>query len=115
MEDNITWDVEVLATGYYEVVIYYTCSEENAGSTISLSFEANTIEETISVAHNPPLSGAENDRIIRQESYVKDFAPLNMGIMRLNKGSGPLTLKALEKAGDEVMDFRLIMLRRVDG
>ena len=114
VEDSITWDVEVMATGDYEVVLYYTCNEENIGSSIQLSFNNDILQRKIIMPHDPPLVGAEYDRVIRQESYVKDFAPLNMGIMRLNKGTGQLTLKALKKAGEEVMDFRLIMLKRVE-
>ena len=56
----------------------------------------------------------ENDKIDRQESYVKDFKPLNMGLIELKKGKGLLTLKALEIPGSEVIDFRLMMFRRLN-
>ena len=37
-----------------------------------------------------------------------------LGVIDLKKGKGELTLKALDMAGSQVMEFRLIMLTRVD-
>jgi arylsulfatase A-like enzyme len=113
-EDRITWEVEVLEDGQFEVELYYTCAEKNVGSIVELSFGDGKLQKQISVAHNPPLTGMENDKIDRQESYVKDFKPLNMGLIELKKGKGLLTLKALEIPGSEVIDFRLMMFRRLN-
>lgn len=111
--DKITWDVEVLADGDFEVVLYYTCPKEDVGSTFELSFGSSKLTGKITEAHNPPLRGMEHDRVNRQESYVKDFKSLNLGTIRLNKGKGKLTLKALDIPGSQVMDFRLMMFKRV--
>lgn len=111
--DSITWDVEVLADGEFEVEIYYTCSEKNTGSVFELSLGENKLTGKVTEAHNPPLEGMENDRIERMESYVKDFKPLNLGTILLQKGEGKLTLKATEIPGNEVMDVRLLMLKRI--
>ena len=113
VQDSITWEIEVLEEGDYEAIIYYTCSEEDIGSSIELRFGPNTINEKISVAHDPPLIGSEEDRIVRQESYVKNFSPLKVGILNLKKGPGILTLRSLDIKGTQVMDFRLMMLNRV--
>ncbi|MFT7035535.1 MAG: arylsulfatase A-like enzyme [Cyclobacteriaceae bacterium] len=113
-EDQITWEVEVLEGGQFEVELYYSCGEENVGSVIELSFGDNKLQKEISESHDPRLTGMENDKIVRQESYVKDFKPLNMGLIDLKKGKGQLVLKALDIPGSEVIDFRLMMFRRVD-
>jgi len=113
VNDSITWNVEVLETGNYEAIVYYTCSEENIGSTIELSQGENTIQKKVSISHDPPLVGYEKDRVKRIESYVKDFIPLDMGVIKLNKGIGTLSLKALDLKGTQVMDFRLMMLNKV--
>jgi hypothetical protein len=55
-----------------------------------------------------------NDRIERGESYVKDFRPLNLGVIHLAKGPGQLSLKALEIPGATVMDLRLLMFERMN-
>jgi len=113
VEDKITWEAEVLADGDFEVEIYYTCSVENIGSTFELSFGEEKILAQISEAHDPPLTGMENDRDPRIESYVKDFKALKIGTIHLKKGMGTLTLKANEISGSQVMDFRLLMLKRI--
>ncbi len=103
----------MLTDGDFEVVIYYTCPNEDVGSTFELSFGSGKLTGKITEAHNPPLTGMENDRFERIESYIKDFKPLNMGIIHLDKGKGKLTLKALDIPGSQVMDFRLLMFRKL--
>lgn len=112
-DDKITWEAEVLETGDFEVELYYTCSKEDVGSTIELSFGASKVSCVIEVPHDPPLMGMENDRFKRWNSYVKDFKPLNMGTIHLTKGKGILTLMAKDVARGQVMDFRLLMFKKI--
>ncbi|MFH5833267.1 arylsulfatase [Halalkalibaculum sp. DA384] len=113
-QDSITWDVEVINDGKFTVDLYYTCRPEDVGSTISLSFGSHSVETVVGQPHDPPLEGMEHDRVERIESYVKDFKPLDMGTIELEKGRGTLTLKASEMPGDEVADVRLLMLTRIE-
>lgn len=114
LDDKITWDVEVLSEGDFEAEIYYTCPSKDIGSTVQLSFHSNSITTKVTEANDPPLRGMENDRVKRTESYVKDFKSLKAGIIHLEKGTGELTLKALNIPGSMVMDFRLLMLTRIN-
>ena len=41
---------------------------------------------------------------------MKDFKPLRLGSIELNKGRGLLTLRALTVPGQQVMDVRSVML-----
>ncbi|MEZ6049244.1 MAG: sulfatase-like hydrolase/transferase [Planctomycetaceae bacterium] len=112
-EDNrITWNVEVLEPGDYEVSIYYACPAKDVGSTFELTLIGSRIEGKVEVANDPPLVGAEFDRTPDRggESYVKDWKSLDVGSLNLNQGVGELTLRALEVTGDEVMEVRLIQL-----
>jgi hypothetical protein len=64
--------------------------------------------------HDPPLIGAQFDRASRGgESYVKDFKPLRLGVLRLKKGRGELTLRALVVPGRMVADVRAVVLTLV--
>lgn len=36
LEDKITWEVEVLQSGEFEVELYYTCAEEDKGAKLEL-------------------------------------------------------------------------------
>jgi arylsulfatase A-like enzyme len=110
-EDRITWDVEVAAEGKYEAVIQYTCPKADTGSIVELSFNGSRVEITVSEPNDPPLLGAEHDRVPRQgESYVKDFQPLRLGVMDLKPGRGQLTLRALKVPGQQVMEVRMVLL-----
>ena len=113
IEDTITWDAEVAESGKFEVIVYYTCAKDALGSEIELSFLDSRVSTTIKKYYNPEEFGEENDRSPRIESYVKDFIPLKMGVINLKKGKGTLVLKGLKKNGEELMDFRLLMLKRI--
>ena len=112
-DDSITWDIEVLADGVFEVELYYTCPEESVGSFLELSFGESKLSSEITIAHDPPLTGMENDRDPRMESYVKDFIPMDLGKINLKKGKGQLSLKALEIKGRQSADIRLLMFKRI--
>ena len=106
-EDRITWNVEIVEGGDFEAEIFYAVPEVDAGATIALRYGDSSIEQTITEAHDPPLLGAEQDRVLRQESYVKDFKPVSLGTISLSTGTGILSLEALEMPGSQVQVFCL--------
>lgn len=110
-DDKITWDIEAASSGRYQAVVYYTCAKEDVGSTVELSFNGSRVRAKVVEAHDPPLVGAEFDRVRRGgESYVKDFRPLDLGVMSLKKGRGLLSLGAVDVPGKGVMDVRAVVL-----
>ncbi|CAA9438126.1 MAG: Arylsulfatase [uncultured Phycisphaerae bacterium] len=110
-QDSMTWDVEVNTSGEYDVTIYYTCPIADAGSTVELSLGSAKLAGKVSPGWDPPLY-TNQDTLPRPagESRMKEFRPLNLGTVRLERGRGPLTLKALEVPGRSVMDVRLVTL-----
>ena len=112
-EDKITWEVEVVEAGDFDVELFYTCPAGDVGSEIVLSCGGASLTSVIGEAHDPPLLGMENDRYERVESYVKDFKAMKMGKIRLEKGKAELALQAKKIPGDQVMDFRLLMFNRI--
>ena len=112
-EDKITWNCEVGATGTYEVSIHYALKKGDEGTVIQLSHNNARIEHKFTESHEVPSRGQENDRVERRESYVKDFKEIKIGKINLTKGKGELTLKALEIPGEESIEFRLLMLEKV--
>ncbi|MEQ8880755.1 MAG: arylsulfatase [Cyclobacteriaceae bacterium] len=112
IDDKITWDVDVLSEGDYQVELYYTCSKKDLGSTIELSLGSSTIKAEITQAHDPPLHGKE--RVERREYYYKAFRPMNLGTIHLEEGEETLTLRAVNIPGDRVIDFRLLMFERIE-
>jgi hypothetical protein len=111
LDDSMTWDVAAATTGDYAVEILYTCPESDAGSKIELSFNGSKLNGKVSPGFESPLY-TNQDTIPRPvgESRMKEFRTLNLGTMRLEKGRGLLTLRALEIAGKSVMDVRQVTL-----
>ncbi|MDB6028773.1 MAG: atsA 6 [Verrucomicrobiales bacterium] len=110
-DDSITWDVVVHTTGNYKAEIYYTCPEADAGSKIELGFNGTKLIGTVTPGWNPPLY-TNQDTIPRPagESQMKEFRPLPLGTIHLEKGRGLLTLRAVEIPHASVMDMRQLTL-----
>jgi len=109
-EDRIAWDIEVHTAGDYEAVLYYTCPAEDVGSTVEMSVMGAAVRGQVAEAFDSPLVDSM-DRVPRKgESYVKNFRPLRLGVLRLAAGRGKLTLRAISIPGKQVMDLRAVSL-----
>jgi len=113
-KDKITWPAHVQHTGRYRVYLHYTCKKENVGCRVQLSFNDSTISQKIVESHDPPVVGANEDRFVRVESYVKYFREIDLGIIELHAGAGELSLTIPEMPGDEGIEFRLLMFERLE-
>lgn len=111
-KDSITWDIDVIADGKFEVEIYYTLKKEDAGVAVQLSHGTSMLVTRITEVHDPPLMGMENDRDTREESYVKDFKVKKLGEISLQKGRRTMTLKVPYMDGKSAMDVRLLLFKR---
>jgi arylsulfatase A-like enzyme len=113
-EDTISWNADVQIEGDYQAQVYYTCSEDDLGTVLELSCGESATTKEVSVANDPPLVGAKSDRSPRRsESLVKDFIPMDLGVIHLKKGKRPLVLSAQRIPGKQSIEMRLIMLNRV--
>ena len=61
LEDKITWSAEVATDGIYEVELHYACPAADIGSTIELSIGQSRLTAKITVPHDVPTRGGEND------------------------------------------------------
>lgn len=114
-DDRMVWLLDVHTTGRYEVTIDYTCPEADVGSLIELSYRDSRLTGRVAPGWNPPLY-TNQDTLPRPhgESQMKEFRPLKLGTVSLEKGEGPLTLRALEIPGKSVMDVRRVTLTLLD-
>ena len=114
-DDSITWDVEIATEGRYEAEVYYTAAAEDVGAALELSLGDRRVQAKVDEPFDPPLRGAEHDRVKRGgESYVKDFKPLKLGVLELGEGRGPLTIRATDVPGRRAIDLRAVVLTLID-
>ena len=105
--------MEVGKAGLYEVELWYACPQGDLGAELELSFLNQSLRSKITREVNPPLLTGF-DRKARTEGFVKYFEPMKMGKIKLAKGKGELKLQAIEIPGDQALEFRLLMINRVE-
>jgi arylsulfatase A-like enzyme len=113
LQDTISWKANVPANGTFEVELHYACKNSDIGASFELTFADSKLSGKITQANEVPERGGEHDRTPRMESYVKDWRKTDLGRIRLRKGDGELKLQATNIPGMAVMDFRLLLLKRV--
>lgn len=110
-EDRMIWTIEAAESGRYEAILHYTCPARDVGSEVRLAFGNSAWKGTISVAHDPPARGDENDRVPRRgESLVKDFKAMSLGEISVPAGKGTLELSATRIPGSQVAEIRAVEL-----
>jgi arylsulfatase A-like enzyme len=113
VNDSITWEIEIVNSGKYEAIVYYTCAAGDEGATLQLSMKnGDSVTAQVGEVFDPPLYDKSKERIAESHYYQKDFKPLTLGSIELEKGQGTLTLGALEIKGKRVIDVHSIDLIR---
>ncbi len=111
VDDSITWEIDVGQTGNYEAIVHYTCAAGDEGATVRLGMEGgDSIQANVNKVFDPPLYDKSKERVANSHYFVKDFSPLSLGKMRLEKGRGTLQLDALEIKGERVIDVHSLDL-----
>jgi len=111
--DSITWNVEVVESGFFEVMVYYTCAPEDVGSMINLRVGCNRLITKMTKSNDAPMEGADLDRVPRAESYEKGWIPFLLGNIKMDKGATTLVIKADQIPHFEVMNLRMLVFRRI--
>ena len=113
-EDHIEWPVNVPSDGTFEVELRYALAKEDVGVEIEVSCGDSILSNVIQVAHEPPVLGPAQDKFKRAESVVKDFRPLSLGKIQLKQGEQTLKLRSIKIPGQQSIEFRLLMFKRID-
>jgi arylsulfatase A-like enzyme len=111
-KDEMTWLVNSNIEKEMTVFLRYTCPKTDLGSKVSVSLTGNTISNTIIKAFDPPMI-ISPDRVVRQESYEKDWALMEIGKLKITKGQNLLKLSTLEVAHSKVADFKSLILKDI--
>ena len=98
--DSVSWDFAVTQPGAFDVDLYYACADGMEGSTIEVAVDAQTLQGKIA----KPTGGWD------------DYLVLRLGKLEFPKvGRRTLSVRALEKAGESVMNLKGFRLSRTTG
>ncbi len=112
-DDSITWDIEVGTAGRYRATVFYTCPDPNVGAIVRIACNNSSTETTVTEAFDPPLWDKSKERVAESHYFVKDFKPLELGVLTLKKGRDTLTLTAPELVGGRGIDVHSVVLQKV--
>ena len=111
---KIWFEIDPIAAGKYAVSLRYLCPAEDAGSTVHVSAGGSSVEGTV---RSTPIRDIDLKlRVQSQKSpYVsREWAMLDLGTLTLATGPQQLTIEASHMAGHQVLDFKGLVLRRLD-
>lgn len=107
--DSISWELNVLDSGRYEVFLEYTAEDDQVGSDLLLRIGNSEIPFKITQAFEGQLIPSP-DRIIRKEAPEKTWKTIPIGILDLKKGGDTLVLKSKKIAPGGIGDIFSIRL-----
>ena len=108
----ITWEVDVLHAGQYEVTLFYTCAAAHTGLTVRLEGGGGATQAQLTEAFDPPLYDKRRERVEKSHYVMKDFKPMSLGTLSLSKGRTVLKLAVENLQGAGAMDVYAIDLLR---
>lgn len=111
-DDSITWDIRVGSSGSYRATVYYTCASPNVGTRVRLAFEGERTEAPVTAAFDPPIWDKSKERVAESHYFVKDFKPLDLGVLKMKEGRGVLTLTCPMLVGGHGIDVYSLVLDR---
>ncbi|MCG6924685.1 MAG: arylsulfatase [Acidobacteria bacterium] len=95
LEQKAVWKVDVQRSGVYEVVLRLRCPASDAGSRVRVTVGETRIEGLVPEAPLP----------------VGEWRSWTLGRGPLTRGEQPLTIRALSRPGDTVMELAAVELR----
>ena len=108
---RIGFEIDVVKAGEYEVEINYFCPMPDAGSKIRVSAGESTAEAVV-----PGTAVREIALPHRGKASVTfrsmEWFKLPVGTLKLQQGRSRLEIEALSKPGEQVMDFKSLVLTR---
>ena len=113
LDASVTWDLDVVHAGRYEIALVYICPKDDVGSRVRVEVGGASVEGVVAKAQEPNFVPSP-DRVPRGEVRERVWAPLALGTVTLPKGLTALTIKALTRPGKAVMDLKAVRVRRLD-
>jgi arylsulfatase A len=111
---KVWFDLDVVSAGTYEIELAFACPPEDAGSRVRLKAGDASLETTIPAAPIKPIPLPHRDEAGMARYRNREWATLQLGTLKLQKGPQKLTLEVLRKPGTSVVDLKHVALRKRD-
>lgn len=109
-DDRAWWYLDVINSGYFEVIAEYTLTEENIGTRVRFSVQYESVEGIFDQAHDPGLIHSP-DRLPRGEVYEKEsWAFKSLGEIYLTEGNHRFEAEALDIPGETSIQLKSLRL-----
>ena len=108
------WPLDVVEAGHYAVTLRYCCKPENVGAKLRVEADSSGVEAVVNKAHDPAVLPSR-ERVTPSPHYeTKSWAELTLGQLDLPKGPVRLTVRTIDKPGDESVELKAVLVRRVE-
>lgn len=113
VKGRITWLIEVVEPGEYEVSLKYGCKPGNEGAMLMLQADSSYLMTTVDKVHDA-VRLPQPDRVSAPGPGLFDWGMMHLGTLQLRKGQTTLTLRALSMPGTEVVSMQSLIFRKTD-
>ena len=110
-KDYISWDVEVVQEGDYEIILKYSCNAKNIGSTIRIELDDEVLEKVL----DQPFQSEKimrPDRVIRIEEHERTWGYFKMGTLHAIKGLTELKVKVPYIPKKYAMELSAVIIKK---
>lgn len=108
---TIWFEIDVVKAGPYDLELRYACPKQAAGAKIRVSAGEASLDATVPAAEAPSAPLAHRDEMGRERYANRAWGSLALGRLNLPAGKNTLSIRALSCPGEQVMDFKGLVLR----
>jgi arylsulfatase A len=109
-KDSVWWEIDVVSAGAYEIALRYAALE--AGSEIEVDVAGRKLTAAVKERVIPTPKPDRN--LVKDDHYVEvAWGSLLFGRIDVPRGRTRLTVRALSKKGEAVMELKEAVVRRV--
>lgn len=112
-KDTISWKLDVVAGGTYEIFLQYNCRKENVGSEIKAAYEEESVNKKLDIPFHSDIL-PYHDRVIREaEAFEKNWKLFPVGRISMEKGVGELHISAVKIPAGKVAELKGAVIKKL--
>ncbi len=117
-DDRVSWNIDVLQSGHYEIKLLIGCGEADVGSRVHIEVGGKVVEGEIQLAHDPMprRERAQNRSVVWTSGPVPTMTwiPLVFDLIPLEKGPARLVVYGTNLPMESRFEVKEVRVRRVE-